>query len=146
MKYLLISLLILIGTLVERKDEFISIEHIGIIDKPIPTIILSKGPIDKKFTNKYIISKSFIIEDKSYRKLKNVVEINKSNIKLENTVEYGSFNIAVHLGDSICLNYYLNRKESIQFFGQLMDTLMLDPNNEELLSELETIKNRISIK
>ena len=87
MKNLLISLVILLLTSVNSKDEFISLEHIGISDKPIPTIILSIRPINKKVT-KY---DQIIVEDKSFKKLGRVIEINKPITKLENTMEYGCF-------------------------------------------------------
>jgi hypothetical protein len=146
MKNLLLGILILLLFQVEGKVEYVSIEHVGIQDRPITTINICKKPCLKKFPINNILNKTYYVEKDDYRKLTKVVEINKSNADISNSIEYGTFKITTHQGDSVCQEFELKRKKSNIFFDQMIDSIMIEPSNEDLLSELQKISNRIRLK
>jgi hypothetical protein len=146
MKNLIIGILILLFFQVEGKDEYVSIEHVGIHDRPITTINICKKPCLKKFPINSILSKTYYVEKDVYRKITKVVEINKSNADFSNSIEYGTFKITTHQGDSVYLEYELLRKKSNIFFDQMIDSIMYEPSTEDLVSELQEKYNRFHLK
>lgn len=121
-----------------KQSDYISIEHVGVSDKPIQTIIISKEAIEKPNSVNYLVS------NKVYNNVKNIIELNKANNDECDKNEYGSFNLCNFERDTINLNYNLGRKKSIQLFDQIIETLKREENNQKLISEFQTIKRRIS--
>ncbi len=137
MKSLLIGLIIFALTVMTKQSDYISIEHIGINDKPIYTIIISMEPIQKPWCFNYLVN------IKVYNDLKNIIEKYKSN-KRFNKNELDGFKYNIYENDTIIINYNLSRKKSIPLFAKMIKTLKIEDNNKELVFELETVIKRIS--
>lgn len=138
MKSLIIVLLTLSLAMTTKQSDYILIEHVGISDKPIPTIIISKEVIEKpKDARNYLVSES------DYNIVKDIVlRFNKDDRECEKN-EFGSFKLVVNEGSSIKHDYLLGRKNAIQLFIQIIEILKKEDKNERLVSELETIQKRI---
>jgi hypothetical protein len=131
----LLALLILFSTMLTKQPEYISIEHIGISDKPIATIIISKDKIVNSDTE------NFTVTSEDYAALKGAILSNtKADYKGH---EFGSFKIAIKNTTEKDLYHCLNRQKSIELLNKLIKTLEKKNTNNELLSRLEIVKKRI---
>jgi hypothetical protein len=140
---LIISIMTLVLTLQGGEDEFILIEHVGISDKPIPSIFISQKPLDKKYLIHQYVVKQFIVEDSVYCGLKNITKLNKQDNIEEKALEFGTFEFSIHKGNKVCIDYSLNREKSVQLFNTMIKFLRNKNLNDKLLIEFETTKKRI---
>ena len=140
MKSLIISLIILPFAMMTKQSDYLLIEHVGISDKPIPSIIISKKTIENpNDTRHYLVSK------KDYDTVKDIIlKFNKVEHECEKN-EFGSFNLVVNERASIKHNYLLGRKDAILLFIQITEALKKETKNEKLVSELEMLQKRIKL-
>jgi len=132
----LLTILILFSTMLTKQTEYISIEHIGISDKPIATIVISKDKIVNSGTE------NFIVKSEDYATLKELI---LSNTKAEyKGHEFGSFKITVRNATEKDLYHCLNRQKSIELLNKLIKALETKKDtNNELLAKLKIVKKRI---
>jgi hypothetical protein len=138
MKNLMIVIIFFSFTMMSKQGDYISIEHIGLSDKPILTIIISKSIIEKENCMNYVVN------DQVYKNIKNTVELYKENKQNKNQ-EYGSFKITIYERGTKSIYYYLDRKKSIVLFDQIINILSWkNKNSQKLLLEFLTVRKRIS--
>lgn len=132
----LLAVLILFSTMLTKQPEYISIEHIGISDKPIATIVISKDKIANSDTE------NFIVKSEDYVILKRLILSNaKADYKGN---EFGSFKVMVRNTTEKGLCNCLSRQKSIELLNKLIKALENKENaNKELLARLEVVKKRI---
>ena len=118
-----------------KQPEYISIEHIGISDKPIATIVISKEKIVSPGTD------NFIVKSEDYVSLKSLILSNEKADYKGN--EFGSFKITVKSTTEKDLCHCLNRQKSIELLNKLIKTLEKENANNTLLARLEVVKKRI---
>src|ERR1035437_284893 len=117
MKNLIIGLIIFFSfTMMTKQGDYITIEHIGISDKPILTLIISKNIIEKENC------KNFVVSNKVYNDLKNIIKLYKAN-KQNISQEYGSFSLTITERGTKSLIYKIGRKKSIQLIDQIIEIL-----------------------
>ena len=138
MKNLLIGIILLAYTMVSQHNDYITIEHFGDSDKPIETIIISKKSLIKPYC------KNFIVTDKVFNILKNVVKEYKEKNQYTES-EFGSFKVTINEYGKKKLNYYFGRINSIQLFNSFINSLNQTDNNG-LISALKTNNLRIRLK
>ena len=138
MKNMIIGLIIFFSfTMMTKQGDYITIEHIGISDKPILTLIISKNIIEKENC------KNFVVSNKVYNDLKNIIKLYKAN-KQNISQEYDSFSLTITERGTKSLIYKIGRKKSIQLIDQIIEILNRKNIREySLLLEFETIKRRI---
>ena len=136
MKNLIVKLF-LISSILTKHSEYVLIEHIGVSDKPIASIIICQG-------NKIKSSEGdiFNVNEKTYVLLKTAfLSYKKSSY---NGVEFGSFKITISNINGMSLSYCLNRKQSNELFLKLIRILSENnPSKDLLLSRLIVQERRI---
>lgn len=132
----LLAIFILLSTILMRPSEYISIEHVGISDKPIKTIIISRDKFVHSDTD------NFIVKNEDYVILKGIIfSYERAEYKGS---EFGSFKIKLKNGNKKDSYYYLNRLKSLELFNKLIKVLKESKNtNKELLSRLEVTRKRL---
>jgi len=136
MKILLAIFILFFLTMLTKRPEYISIEHIGISDKPIATIFISKEKIVSPGTE------NFIVKSEDYVTLKNLI---LSNGKVDyKGNEFGSFKITVKNTTAKDFCQGLDKQKSFELLNKLIKALERKENaNNELLAKLEVVKKRI---
>ncbi|MCF8297416.1 MAG: hypothetical protein K9J13_07745 [Saprospiraceae bacterium] len=135
---LLLILLLSCGSS-KNQNELIRIEHSGICDKPIFTIIIST-----KATSVVHSEFNYVVKNESYSVVENTIS-DFYEKKCENEIyEYGSFKISVIESNGKAYNYKLNRNESINLFVQIIKDLRKTNGNKDLISQLENTLKRIN--
>ena len=134
MKNLLV-ILIVFSTMLTKQSEYISIEHIGISDKPIVTIIISKDNIVNTDTE------NFKVTNEGYATLRRIM-VSNSHADYKGA-EFGSFKITMKNISGKKISYCLNRLKSIELLNILIKAFEKENVNNDLLASLETVKKRI---
>jgi len=132
----LLAILIVLSAMLMNQPDYISIEHIGIGDKPISTIVISK--------EKIVIpgADNFIVKNADYVTLKSLI-LSSSNVDYKGN-EFGSFKIRVKNAIGKDIYHCLNRQKSIELLNKLIKTCEKKENiKNELLARLELMKKRI---
>lgn len=141
MKYFLFILVTLLS-MTTKGNEFILIEHIGISDKPIQSILISKHEI-KNDINDCI---RYIVEDSVYDLIKNVVFEFRENKNENINYEFGSFIVKIHENNIADQIYYFERLNSIQLINQVLINLeKVKVDNKALIIEFEKLYRRIKM-
>jgi len=139
MKSLITVLAFLASVMTTKQNDNISIKYIGKLDKPIQTLIISKKNIERENCTNYIVS------EKLYYNIKNIIELYKSN-KQNINIERGGFELTIYARGSKSLIYYLDRGKSLQLFDKIIEVLSWKNENEyRLLLQLQILKKRIKI-
>lgn len=108
----------------EEKEKFdIKIDFVGIIDKPLPTLIF----LDKGEESFKLFEYNYTLNYDSYLELKK--EIQKQNFKVRESTSL------IHLSINKKQNYYLNKENSMLFISKLLDITEYK-NNEQLKYQL----------
>lgn len=121
-----------------KHSEYITIEHTGVSDKPIFTIVIRKDNSLKPLED----HDNYTVNDKTYASLKKIILSYKDNAYNEN--DFGSFNITVNSTAGTAISRYLDRKNSIELFHKLIVTLKTSNINNDLVSRLEVQEKRIT--
>lgn len=121
-------------------QESIVFEHVGVSDKPIFTLIISKEKlVVESFANNLIVDKP------DYINLEDIVCDLKNSTSFT-TTEYGSFKISVHNDDKTLKSIiYLNRIDALNLFDKIIKRLKNTELNSEIKSEFEEIRLRIDL-
>ncbi len=115
--------------------DSITIEHVGISDKPIPTITIFKN------SNSGLKEGEYATDSKIFEKLVKVIKANDKNEKTEGN-EFGTFSFAVDEGGVKSISSH-NKKKSIELFHSLIKELERKSGNEKLIMALKNIEKRV---
>lgn len=140
MKTIIISLIFFSYTMVKNTDEYILIEHIGISDKPIPTLILSKKDI-KLEENEF----NYLLNKEEYNAVSDTVALFCKEKVDEESIEYGSFKIIHHKERRELLIRKISREDANLLFPKLINTIKNSDGNKDLVNELQFIYKRIEL-
>lgn len=149
MKTVLSAFIICIYTLLYNFNSYTSnyivIEHIGTIDKPIVTIKITDDKTDTLEENSLYHSflKKHIVELGIYKSLKNIISSAPGNTKV-NPIDFGTFEFKVYEKGALRASYFADRKKTIWLFDKLIADLKLSESNQELINSLQTNKKRIN--
>jgi len=132
----LIALLILFSTMSTKQTEYISIEHIGISDKPIGTIVIYKGGASKTLNYD-----NYDVSDTLYQCLKKAI-LSYKGINYKGH-DFGSFKIII-TNNKGSASYYLDRGNSIKLFHELIEITKQTSLSSSLQSRLEVQAKRIT--
>lgn len=138
MKSLTILVLTSMFLIPVQTNEYIEIEHIGVSDKPIPTIIICKKEVNQA-NNLNII----IVDDLLYDEIIKILEKKLGNTKPNDGIEFGSFKFSIYKNGSEFSEYYVNRLNSNQILDQILDSINGCDNNCKLYHQLKLLKKRI---
>ncbi len=108
----------------EREQINIKICYVGIIDKPLPTLIF----FDKGEENFRMFDYSYELNYRSYLEFKK--EIRKHNIKKRESSSL------IHVSINKKQNYYLDKKNSLSFLSKLLEITEYK-NNKQLENQLK---------
>lgn len=133
--------------------NIILIEHTGISDKPIQTVIIIEGVIcDSEIISplieqkKFEITKRISVTSETFTTVKNILneyDFKENNFKEHDSDQFGSFMFTIieYNNSKIQLNF--NRKSSINIINEIIDAVKNKSANNKLIIELETTKKRI---
>ncbi len=142
MKALLTGLVIFIYTFQAPYANSIVIEHVGLIDKPIPTIKITDDQTDTLSENKRFYNKC-AIDKGAYLSLRSTASFAQGNI-LKNKYDYGTFKLSIIDRGMLYKQYFLDRKKAILLFDNLIRDLKQKNSSKQLISYLEANKKRIN--
>ena len=145
MKKLLLFISLLIGTICSYSQDNILIDHIGIEDKPVGSILIkSKGAslIDSSSIDRDFVTIIDLKED-NYTIFKKLILQNKYLQDTAVSVNYGSFSVTL-FKDSKKQKFYVSSLLSATFFSELLKQLELLQFESELISNLKRILYRIN--
>ncbi len=125
-----------------KKDECISITHIGASDKPLLAIIISKDSVANFVaidfangkSNQYYDGQNYIVDKKTYSKLKTLIVNYKKNRKYDEKKEYEFF---IYAKGNPNHKYFLNYKESMNLLKLLIKTSKTEPNTTSITDAFE---------
>jgi len=117
--------------------DYIEIEHTGISDKPIQTIIISKKSINQDNDI------NFIINNLSYNDVIKNLNENFKNINTYNGSEYGSFRFSIFENGNKIFERNIDRLNSNKIIDKIIDITSLFESNYKLTCQLNTLKKRI---
>ena len=116
--------------------DYILIEHIGISDKPIRSVLIAPRDSD-------IEGVVYRLEKKAYYSVNDVIfEFCEKN-DTSSSMEFGSFNIMI-CKENYTFDYQINRKQSSYIFLQLINILEQLDENDDLLNQFLTIYSRVN--
>src|ERR1700722_6520150 len=107
----------------QTNDTVCIIEHVGMSDKPISTIIFSKNKIPSSEI-KISLNQSYFLDyleaGTHFYKIIDYVNASKNNSD-SNTNIYGTFKIILASGNTIINSYYIDSKHSRLYFTRLTE-------------------------
>ena len=149
MKTVLSGLIILIYSFLlnfnNYTSNYIVIDHVGSIDKPISTIKITDDQTDTlKESNLFLPPpKKYIVQPVIYKNLKHLVTLTQGNYKID-PYDFGTFECKVYEKGGLRTKCILDRKKAIVLFDKLIIDLKKTQGNEDLIASLENNKQRIN--
>lgn len=137
METLMICIIISMFSTPINQYDYIEIEHTGISDKPIQTIIISKKSINQDNDI------NFIINNLSYNDVIKNLNENFKNINTYNGSEYGSFRFSIFENGNKIFERNIDRLNSNKIIDKIIDITSLFESNYKLTCQLNTLKKRI---
>lgn len=137
----------------DKRDNIILIEHTGISDKPIQTIIIVERvicdseiifpPIEQKG---FEITKRIFVTSETFNTIKNILKesiFEGNNFKEHDLDQFGSFMFTIIGYNNSKIKSNFNRKSSINIINEIINAVKNKNANNKLIPELETTKKRI---
>ena len=120
----------------------IEIIHIGVSDKPVPTIIFTnKDVTDIEGSNTHALIHKFKLSEKGILRILNIFLMGAYYSSVyDNSFEYGSFEFNV-TKQSVAHDFKTNRRDSISIFNELYIVL---ENNSQAKSVIGNILKRLN--
>lgn len=140
MKILIISLIFFSCSIMKNTDEYILIEHIGISDKPISTLIISKTAIKLEGD-----ALNYILNEEAYNAFNDSITSFSKERDEEESKEYGSFKLTHYKEGKELLNCKISREDANLLFPQLINTINNLNENKDLVIEMQSIYKRIKL-
>lgn len=142
MKALLTAFVIFFCTLQHPYSNSIVIEHVGLIDKPIPTLKITDDQTDtipesKAFYNKGVIDKG------AYQSLRSIASFQQGITKKDKN-DFGTFRLKIIDSGVLYKQYLLDRKKALLLFDNFIRDLKKRNSNKQLIEYLEMIKKRVN--
>jgi hypothetical protein len=114
----LFLLLVLLSTLycTSRSQEFVKIEYLGAIYKPIETLIISKA----KIVDTTIFTKNIILNEENYSRFKDTILTHLQKNYQRGKNDFGCFMITIGTKEK-SRHYFLPKKEiSVRYFRRIL--------------------------
>ena len=142
MNSILSACIIFICTLQFKYSNSIVIEHVGEINKPIPTIKITDEKSDTLNEISPLYYRS-IVEPKTYKSIYHIVSNTTGNPKTDRN-DFGTFKLSLYNKGMLRQSYFLDRKKTLLLLDQLIRDLKQKNDSEQLRSYLLTNKKRIN--
>lgn len=137
---IIISLIFSSCSMVKNMDEYILIEHIGISDKPIPTLIISKRVINLEGA---ILN--YLLKGEAYNIFNNSITSLCKRCDEKELKEFGSFKLTHYKEGKELLGCKISRENANLLFPQLISTINNAKGNKDLVIEMQSIYKRIKL-
>jgi len=142
MKALVTVFAILIVTLQAPYSNAIIIEHVGLIDKPVPTIKITDDQTDTIAENKSFYNKS-VIDKKAFESLRSTASFTQG-ISKKDKYDFGTFRVKIIDRGVLYKQYLLDRKKVLILIDDFIRDLKKRNSNKQLIAYLEMNKKRIN--